>query len=105
MVEKKKTLFKEPKYKKYAKIISFKSLNEARISTSKILDEFGNAKTRAKELRLARVLQYASNRAMAMSKRKALSKAKKDDYKSISKIYNYGADILFEQYKELEKYK
>lgn len=100
-LEKKKKqlgLFQKPSYKKYSKIISFKSPTKARESTKKLEEEFVNSKTNAKRLRIARVAQYSANRARATVKRKNLSRAEKSEYRKISTIYNNSANMFFKEY-------
>lgn len=96
----KKTLFKKPKHKKYAKMISFKNPTQARISARKLRKEFREAKQNAKQLRIARATQYASNRAKASSKRKKLSTSKRKQIKEIGKIYNTTANSMWKKYKK-----
>jgi len=100
MMAKKKrklTLFKKPKYDKYSKIVSFKNPTEARKSATELRKEFNSAKTHSKKLRIARVAQYASNRAYATLKRKKLSAKERKEYREIGKIYDDLADSLFKK--------
>ena len=96
----KKTLFKKPKHKKYAEMISFKNPTQARISARKLRKEFREAKQNAKKRRVARATQYASNRAKAITKRKKLSIDERKQYKEIGKIYGNLANTLWERYKK-----
>lgn len=103
MGKKKKTLFKRPKHKKYAKMISFKNPTQARISARKLRKEFREAKQNAKQLRIARATQYASNRAKASSKRKKLNTNERKQIKEIGKIYNTTANSMWKKYKHKKK--
>ena len=94
----KKTLFKKPKHKKYAEMISFENPTQARISARKLRKEFREAKQNAKKRRVARATQYASNRAKAITKRKKLSIDERKQYKEIGKIYGDLANTLWERY-------
>lgn len=96
----KKTLFKKPKHKKYAKMISFKNPTQARISARKLRKEFREAKQRAKKRRVARATQYASNRAKASGKRKKLSTDERKQFKEIGKIYDTTAKSMWEKFKK-----
>lgn len=86
-VDKSKGLFGKARYKKYADIISFKDVSSAEKSRDKLLREFYNAETRAKEVRIVRVSTYASNRARASSKRRRLSKKERNELIEIADIY------------------
>lgn len=89
---KKVGLFKEPKYKKYAKIVSFKDPKSARISVRDLKQEFDSAKTQTKKLRIFKVTQLAENRARATLKRKNLSVKEKYEFAEIAQIYGKMAD-------------
>jgi len=94
----KRSLFKKPKHKKYAEMISFKNPTQARISARKLRKEFREAKQNAKKRRVARATQYASNRAKAITKRKKLSVDERKQYKEIGKIYGNLANTFWERY-------
>ena len=96
----KKTLFKKPKHKKYAEMISFKNPTQARISGRKLRKEFREAKQNAKRLRIAKATQYASNRAKAITKRKKLSTDERKQFKEIGKIYGNTAKSMWKKYKK-----
>ena len=96
----KKTLFKKPEHKKYAEMISFKNPTQARISSRKLRKEFRESKQNAKQLRIARATQYASNRAKASGKRKKLSINERKQIKEIGKIYGNTAKSMWEKYKK-----
>lgn len=95
----KKALFKKPTHKKYAEMISFKNPTQARISARKLRKEFREAKQKAKQLRIARATQYASNRAKASSKRKNLNIDERKQIKEIGKIYDTTANSMWYKYK------
>jgi len=94
------SLFKDPRFKYLAKIVSFKDINSAKKSSEKLRNEFNKAVSKVKKLRIARAAQYAANRAKASSRRKNLSQKEKKEYKQISRIYETLADELFEKRKE-----
>ena len=97
---KKLGLFKKPKHKKYAKMISFKNPTQARSSARKLRKEFREAKQNAKQLRIARATQYASNRAKASGKRKNLSIDERKQIKEIGKIYDTAVNSMWNKYKQ-----
>ena len=84
---KQRTLFQEPRYQKYADIVDFKDPKSARSSVKKLNDEFNDAKTHEKRVRIIRVTNLASNRAKASSLRKNLSPDEKKEFEQIAKIY------------------
>jgi len=93
--KKKQSLFKKPKHKKYAKIVSFKNPTEARKSAKIMNKEFNSSKTRSKKLRVARATQYASNRAFATAKKKNLSLKERREFKEIGRIYDNAAEKMW----------
>lgn len=94
----KQTLFKKPKYKYLAKIVRFDTPENARKLVKKLENEFINAKTDKKRLRIARASLYASNRAFASGKRKKLSRKEKTEYRKIANIYKGTSQMLFKEY-------
>lgn len=96
----KKTLFKKPKHKNYAEMISFKNPTQARISTRKLRKEFREAKQNAKRRRIAKATQDASNRAKVRGKRKKLSTDERKQFKEIGKIYDTTAKSMWEKTKK-----
>jgi len=84
----KKTMFFEPKYKKYAKIITVKSIPKAKESLNKLSAEWKNA-DREKKRRIIKAATLAANRAVGMTKRKKrpLRQKTKDEKLKIAKLY------------------
>lgn len=101
--KRRQTLFKPPRFKKYAKMISFRNTTEASQSIRKLRKEFREAKTDEKKLRIARTTQYASNRAFASAKRKKLTVEKRKTLKAIGKMYDDTADDFWKFYAEMKK--
>lgn len=95
--KRRRTLFREAKYAKYGKIVSFKNPSQARKSATELRKEFKSAMTRAKKLRIARVAQNASNRAYATTKRKKLSAKERREYRQIGKIYDDLAESFWKK--------
>jgi len=60
-----RSLFSPFHHKKYAEIITFRNPDGADGASKELEKEFKSAKTKAKKLRIIRVLIYASNRAEA----------------------------------------
>jgi len=96
-----RSLFRPAKYKKYSKIVSFKDPEDAFISSGQLLDEFVRSKQKDKKLRIARVSQYASNRAFATSKKKDLSQKERNEFIEIGKIYKRSANGMWKEYNKL----
>lgn len=92
-------LFKSPRYAKYSQIVSFKSEDEARQSIKKLEQEFNTANTSEKELRVARVTQYAANRAFASANRKLITSYERQRLQAIGKIYRNSAKKSWELYR------
>ena len=84
-------LFKPPRWKKYARIVSFEDPKSARKAAKKLLEEFRSAKTRAKKVRVKKVTVYAANRARASAKRKNLSARERREFRQIARIYERAA--------------
>lgn len=100
--ERKQTLFKRPKHKYLAKIITFKSVTGAEKSVKKSENLFKEAKTKKKKLRIARAIQYAENRIKyGFLAKKNLKKETKVRLKKIANIYEDSADRLWKEYDKL----
>lgn len=99
--KRKKTLYKPAKHKKYAKIVSFKNPTQAFNSVRKLRKEYRESKTKAKKLRIARVTQYASNRARATLSKKGLSRKEQQDLRQIHGIYKTQAKSFWTRYKTI----
>jgi hypothetical protein len=90
----KKTLFFPSKYKKYSEIVRLDSELAAEDSVRKLKEEFNEAKTREKEIRIMRVTVLAANRAAAMAKNPNISEGEKRELKAVSRIYAKAADTM-----------
>ena len=84
-------LFKKPRWKKYAKIVTFENPDAAKGAARELLREFKSAKTRAKKVRVKKVTVYAANRARASAKRKNLSPRERRELLQIARIYERAA--------------
>lgn len=100
--ERKQTLFKQPKYKYLAKLITFKTVKDAEKSVIKAEKMFREAKTKKKKLRIVRSIQYAENRIHGSLAKKGLKKETKKRLKVIASTYGFSADKLWLQYKKLK---
>jgi hypothetical protein len=98
MIKLGKGLFSAPVYKKYGDMVSFESTTAARKSVADLKKEFNEADTANKQLRIARVAQYAANRARASTNRKHLSPDVKKRFTKMHKIYSDAADTMFSKY-------
>ena len=83
---KKGGLFKPPKHKDIAKIVSFETPSKARKAAKKLLSMMKRAR-RKRALVILKALNYAANRAKAAAKRRNLSPKERRELKQISKIY------------------
>jgi len=99
-------LFKPPKHKWLAKIITFKDPDSAEEAAEKLVKglergRIGKRRVGKKTaLTIARSLNYAANRAEASAKRKNLSKKEREELKEIAEIYREAANEAFEIYHE-----
>ena len=84
-------LFRKPRWKKYARIVTFENPDAAKGAARELLREFRNAKTRAKKVRVKKVTVYAANRARASAKRKSLSSRERRELLQIARIYERAA--------------
>jgi len=86
-------LFKPPRHKWLADIITFKSPSAARKAASKLTSALKRRRLGRKKigkktaLIIERALNYAANRAKASARRKALSAKERKELKEISEIY------------------
>jgi len=87
-------LFKPVKYKYLADIVTFKSIKAAKEASRKLLEEFSNAKTRAKKVRVKKATVYAANRAEAFAKKRNLSPRVRKRMLRISEIYRKAAEKM-----------
>ena len=92
-------LFVPMKHKYLADMISLKTPKEAAESCKKLLQEFRDAMTRPKRLRIARATQLAANRAKVMARRTTISPAERNEFRKIHILYKALATKLFTSYK------
>jgi len=89
-----KTIFFPPKYKKYAKIITIANPRDARKAANKMVKEFRKAKTRAKKVRLKKMVVLAANRAKALLKKKNISPKERSETMQVYRIYREAAEKM-----------
>ncbi len=90
----KRSLFGPARHPKYAKIVKFTTIKDARESARRLLREFKSAKTRDKAVRVKRVTVLAANRAEAAAKRRKLSKRERHQLRRIAEVYRKAADRM-----------
>lgn len=91
---KRPSIFFEPKHKKYAGIITFKSVGAAREAAAEMEREFGQAKRRDKMIRIYRSTSLAANRAEASAKRQALSPKTKSRFRGVARVYRAAGERM-----------
>ena len=102
-------LFKSPRHKWLAEIVSFESPSEAKESAKRLVralerGRIGKQKIGKKRaLTIVRALNYAANRAEASAKRENLGAKERKELKEIAKIYREAKEEAFKIYHE--KYK
>lgn len=105
----KRGLFKPPKHKWLADIVSFKSITAARKSAQRLLKALkrkriaGRKIGRKTALVIVRALYYAANRAKAAAKRKGLSARERKQLLGVSKVYRKAGEKASKIYKKLYK--
>jgi len=82
-----RTIFFPPKYKKYAKIITIANPRDARKAANKMLVEFRKAKTRAKKVRLKKMVVLAANRAKVIAKSGRVSPKERREMMQVYRVY------------------
>jgi len=93
-----KTMFGKAKNEYLSDIISIRNPEVGIGSVRELNREFFGAKTKAKRLRIARSAQLASNRALAIAKRKSVSAGEKAEMRKVARIYDQAAKRMFEIY-------
>ncbi|WFO75635.1 hypothetical protein J4526_01775 [Desulfurococcaceae archaeon MEX13E-LK6-19] len=102
-------LFKPPRHKWLANIVSFKKPDEAKEAAQELVDALKKGRLGKKKigrktaLTIARAIQYAANRAEAASKNPIISPKERRELKEVAEIYEDAAEEAWEIYRE--KYK
>lgn len=92
-VPKGKTMFYEPAhYATLADMVKITSVPEAKVGARQLKQEFREAKTRAKRVRVKRAAVLAANRADASSRKRNLKRGTKTRLRKVSSIYRKAAD-------------
>ncbi len=90
-------LFKPPRHKDLAKIVTFESVSGARQAARKLKQLFKNASCERK-LIILRATQYAANRAKAGAKNPKFSASTKRKWLQVSRIYEKASDWMEKRY-------
>lgn len=98
-----KTIFFPAESAKYSDIVSLRTPGEAEESADILMNEFRQASTGSKRLRILRVTQLAANRARASLKRSDLSRKEQAEYREIAEIYEDASNQMQREYSSLEK--
>ena len=85
----KRSLYKEPKYKKASEMIRIDSPASARASVDWLSKEWRSSKTRAKKRRLIKFATVAMNRAEIASESKRISLRERKEMKKVASIYRH----------------
>jgi len=93
-------LFKPPRWKYLAEVVTFEDPKKARKAAAEILRSIKKAKRRDKALREARALQYAANRARAAARKRGLSRKEREELREVAKVYEEAAKEAWEIYRE-----
>ncbi len=95
---KKGDLFKPPKHKDLARIVTFRSIKGAEEACKKLENLFKHARSKERKLTILRATQYAANRARAGAKNPKFSPSTKKKWKEIAEIYEDASDWMQEHY-------
>ena len=91
-------LFKPPKHKDLAQIVTFRSIKGAEEACKKLENLFKHARSKERKLTILRATQYAANRARAGAKNPKFSPSTKKKWKEIAEIYEEASDWMQEHY-------
>ena len=95
---KKGDLFKPPKHKDLARIVTFRSINGAEEACRKLINLFKHARSKERKLTILRATQYAVNRARAGAKNPKFSPSTRRKWLEIAEIYEEASDWMQEHY-------
>ena len=95
--KKKGDLFKPPKHKDLARIVTFESVRGAEEACKKLENMFKHA-SKKKKLTILRATQYAANRARAGAKNPKFSSSTKRKWREIAEIYEETSDWMQKHY-------
>lgn len=98
-----KGLFKDPKYKKYGDMVSFKDIPTAMKSITDLQLEFYDSKQQDKKLTIARVMQYSANRCLASTKNPKLTTKERKELTAVGNEYKEASQDLWNEYRKLYK--
>jgi hypothetical protein len=96
-----KTMFFKPKSEKYADIVSIESPTKAKNSCKKLINEFYDAGTHAKRMKIIHVATLAANRAEAIRNKKDISRKESKEMFEVASTYRTTAARLSLAEKEL----
>jgi len=96
--KKKGDLFKPPKHKDLAQIVTFKSIKGAEEACKKLENLFKHARSKDRKLTILRATQYAANRERAGAKNPKFSPKTKKKWQEIAEIYEEASDWMQEHY-------
>jgi len=93
--------YRPRRYKYLADIVRIDSVENAREAVRKLWEEFREAKTYAKKLRIARATLMAANIASVFTRRRNLSPEERSEKAEVERIYRGAANRMFEELREL----
>ena len=91
-------LFKPPRHKDLARIVTFESVSDARKAAKKLKQMFKNAKSCERKLTIYRATQYAANRARAGAKNPKFSPQTKRKWRKAAEVYEAAAEWMEKRY-------
>ena len=89
--------YRPRRYRYLANIVRIDSVENAREAVRKLWEEFHEAKTYTKKLRIARATLMAANIASVFTRRRYLSPEERHEKAEVERIYREAANRMFEE--------
>ena len=93
--------YRPRRYRYLANIVRIDSVENAREAVRKLWEEFHEAKTYTKKLRIARATLMAANIASVFTRRRYLSPEERHEKAEVERVYREAANLMFEELREM----
>jgi len=87
-------MFKPPRDKTLAAIVTFRSVNAAREAARVLLRMFREARTRARKVKIKRATVLAANRARVLARNRRLHASTRRRLREVARIYERAAEKM-----------
>lgn len=91
---KRRTMFGPARHRKLARIVTIKSVTEAKRAAQKLLEMFRAAKSRKQKVTIKRATVLAANRALVMARRRDLHPETKRRLRKVAMVYYAAAEKM-----------